>query len=78
MLAKIKDDYNTCDGSEYNNNEISIRDVEDGWTIEIDDADTYDVSGSVRVKYKDEGKCYEWFDFDVEYDGEDVHTEVDS
>jgi len=78
VLDEIQDDYNTCGGDEYDDDEISIRNVKDDWKIEVDDEDEYVITGEVRAKYKDEDKCYRWFEFEVEYDDDDVDVEVDA
>jgi len=78
VLEEIRDDYNMCSGIEYDDEEITLSDINDNWDIDIDDAEDneYIVSGTVKIKYKDEDKCYNIFDFEVEYDGDDVDVNI--
>lgn len=76
---EILDDYRYCNGEEFDKDEIYLHDVEDEWDIDIDDVEDneYTVSGEFEIKYKDEDKCYAYYSWEVEYDGDDVDVNIE-
>lgn len=75
-LSEIQDDYERCGGERYNEDEISIDDVDDEWTLEVDDED-YVVTGHIEVEYDDRDKCTKEFDFEVTFEDDDVDVDLD-
>lgn len=71
---EILDDWEECANDEYDEDEISIDDIDDEWRIEVLDLGDgeYIVYGSVDVEYKDEDKCKLTYDFEVEFEDFEV------
>lgn len=68
----------TCDGHEYNFDEISVARLYSGWNLDFDDED-YTVAFSIKLEYDedDEKSCKETFDVKAFYEeGEDVEVTV--
>lgn len=72
----LKEDLEECKGEEYDEDQISVKSVED-WSVTFDDKD-YTVDFEVKLKYLDkdvEEKCYETYEVSVFYE-EDEKPEV--
>lgn len=80
FLESYEDDENyTCDGSEYDFDQISVSSVSKDWTYEQIDAEEYAVSFTAKLKFSDkdvEEKCYQKLDVEVSYPN-DKDADVD-
>lgn len=69
------EDYTVCGGEEYEVAEMSIKKIEDAFSYEITDEDTYKVSYKAKVGYRSdflEERCVNKYAVVVEYDEEDI------
>ncbi len=73
-----EDDLRVCDGIEYDEDEFTVRDVEDNFDIDVDDTDDneYTVTFEAEVKFKDEETCRANYSVEVEYDDDDVDVTI--
>ena len=72
----FKEDLEMCGGDEYDEDQISVKKIED-WSVSFEEKD-YTVGFEVKLKYLDkdtEVKCYETYDVSVFYE-EDEKPEV--
>lgn len=65
-----RDELQTCNGTEYDRDQIAIKTIYDSYSVEYDE-DEYTVNFEVKLKYLDkdtEEKCYNTFDVSVFYE----------
>jgi len=68
-----------CNGEEYNSDEVTVKKIYDSFAVEYLDDDEYEVSGEVKLQYKqeDEKRCTDAVEFTVLYEeGEDPVVEI--
>lgn len=66
-----EEDLLTCDGTEYDFDQIKVSKVYKGFSVNFSDVDEYTVNFSLKLKYLDtdtEEKCYNTFDVSVFYE----------
>jgi hypothetical protein len=68
-----------CDGDSYDFDQVTLAKVYDSFSIDMTDKNNYDVSASVRLKYKqsDIKQCYNIVDFKVTWDENEKNPEVE-
>jgi len=66
----------TCNGEEYDADEVEVTKIYDDFVVEYDDED-YEISGKIKLNYKqdDEKRCREAIEFSVVYE-EDEDPEI--
>jgi len=80
LLEHMDDeDLFVCDGDEYDVDEVTVKKIYYGYSVVYLDDDEYEVSGEIRLnfKQKDERRCRETVDFTVLYEeGEDPEITI--
>lgn len=74
------DDYTVCDGVEYEIAEMSIKKIEDAFSYDITDEDTYKVSFEAKVGYRSDfldERCVNKYAVEVEYDEDEIEVSAD-
>lgn len=73
-----EDDLRVCDGIEYDDDEFTVKNIEDNFDIDVDDAEDneYTVTFEAEVKFKDEDTCRINYEVEVEYDDDDVDVTI--
>lgn len=79
FMAEVEDDkdFRYCDDEKYSMNEITLKDTSDDFTITAGDDGEYKVTFEAKLKYKDEDTCYNWYDVEVDFDGNDVEVNAE-
>lgn len=65
-----RDELQTCNGTEYDRDQIAIKTIYDSYSVEYGEDDEYTVNFEVKLKYLDkdtEDKCYNTYDISIFY-----------